>query len=206
MPSLLSETPHISIHAPANGATSTSYGDLDSLMISIHAPANGATSNSLPRESILKFQSTLRRTERLKYFSRKFHFVIFQSTLRRTERLFRISQQIYHSDFNPRSDERSDVAGVLSLPRISQFQSTLRRTERLTRLSNSNINGIFQSTLRRTERHCPSLSCAHDSCISIHAPANGATKFSAFVIVSVSISIHAPANGATRSEVFQGLD
>ena len=78
----------ISIHAPANGATSTSYGDLDSLMISIHAPANGATSDNFVRiTSTSSFQSTLRRTERL-----------------REHRVYLVIDE----HFNPRSGERSD--------------------------------------------------------------------------------------------------
>ena len=76
--------------------------------ISIHAPTNGATRTIFYNISTNGFQSTLRRTERpyisLSYLSCN----IFQSTLRRTERLNNAVHMTDISDFNPRSDERSD--------------------------------------------------------------------------------------------------
>ena len=54
----------ISIHAPANGATSTGSIAYKSFLISIHAPANGATDDGIVGYNIYQFQSTLRRTER----------------------------------------------------------------------------------------------------------------------------------------------
>ena len=82
------------------------------------------------------------------------HLVVFQSTLRRTER---------RSIVMP----GGDCVG---------FQSTLRRTERLT-LPFSTLTALaFQSTLRRTERPTSTAyTSASTTCISIHAPANGAT-------------------------------
>ena len=56
--------------------------------ISIHAPTNGATTLHIPFTFLFSFQSTLRRTERLKLI----HVHL-----------------IYAFYFNPRSDERSDI-------------------------------------------------------------------------------------------------
>ena len=111
----------------------------------------------------MRFQSTLRRTERPSSFgkSRSFQLIsihapangataqrhdeqtrlLFQSTLRRTER---------------RSRECLCTVG-------QEFQSTLRRTERLCAIRLGVADLLFQSTLRRTERqdiHSP-YSCIH---------------------------------------------
>ena len=122
-------------------------------VISIHAPTNGATlSTSKSCRARLRFQSTLRRTERhdSKCLSRLCKAISihaptngatlpvqhsstaqqFQSTLRRTERL----------------SKGSRITGA------TEFQSTLRRTERQFKLVKENSKIGFQSTLRRTER------------------------------------------------------
>ena len=77
-------------------------------------------------------------------------------------------------NFNPRSDERSDITADNFLSAIDRFQSTLRRTERLQCLNAFLCSARFQSTLRRTERHGP-LATPAVTDISIHAPTNGAT-------------------------------
>ena len=99
-------------------------------LISIHAPTNGATQAPLCLSACLLFQSTLRRTERPKNSLYVIHF----------------------SDFNPRSDERSDVPVVAAGCIVFKFQSTLRRTERQLLLIYRLWSVLFQSTLRRTER------------------------------------------------------
>ena len=100
----------ISIHAPANGATKVIYGLMMRLKISIHAPANGATELDYFRAQCnFVFQSTLRRTERQLYPIIASVATGFQSTLRRTERLSQSSLTIWKCwNFNPRSGERSD--------------------------------------------------------------------------------------------------
>ena len=77
----------ISIHAPTNGATLPFSQFTTVLLISIHAPTNGAT---LHRPLLC-------------------HHKRFQSTLRRTERREPSVFAANFSDFNPRSDERSDT-------------------------------------------------------------------------------------------------
>ena len=80
------------------------------------------------------------------------------------------------NDFNPRSREGSD----LRLVRKCRF--TYR----------------FQSTLPRRERRPISSGDQTPYCISIHAPAKGATKNNSWKCRYWGISIHAPAKGATR--------
>ena len=129
----LQEQLSISIHAPANGAT-LCRKCLTALMceISIHAPANGATTyTDYYYADEFKFQSTLRRTERLLPVTTFFLSWRFQSTLRRTERLPVLP---FYKHFQ-------------------KFQSTLRRTERPFCCALVWTSTQFQSTLRRTERH-----------------------------------------------------
>ena len=127
-------------------------------------------------QQLERFQSTLRRTERHGQGLCCIEIQQFQSTLRRTERRTRQAERSEAKNFNPRSDERSDVLryGQAIISRI--FQSTLRRTER-----------------RKIIRH--GWTYGH---ISIHAPTNGATKDSVSAGALTEISIHAPTNGATK--------
>ena len=143
----------ISIHAPTNGATLLWQLHAAVLLISIHAPTNGATYESIHRTPPISFQSTLRRTERLKPFLYCADVFLFQSTLRRTERLKYINIHI----------------------NITIFQSTLRRTERQSTYTFYQQNIQFQSTLRRTERQHQHAEVYTHRQISIHAPTNGAT-------------------------------
>ena len=59
----------------------------------------------------------------------------------------------------------------------------------------------FQSTLPRRERQLLELPRHFLFCISIHAPAKGATLHRINTGISVHISIHAPAKGATESSI-----
>ena len=104
---------------------------------------------------LIKFQSTLRRTERLARHPSNWIAYRFQSTLRRTER----------------------PAGVALLSWDCKFQSTLRRTER-----HELVRYIFElvkiSIHAPTNGATPSICRVSNniSCISIHAPTNGATE------------------------------
>ena len=78
------------------------------------------------------------------------------------------------------------------------FQSTLPRGERpVGDMLHVNL-GKFQSTLPRGERRLSNFSFIILICISIHAPARGATaEFVDLMTDMEGISIHAPARGAT---------
>ena len=83
---------------------------------------------------------------------------------------------LFVQDFNPRSREGSDAVGDMLHVNLGKFQSTLPRGER--RLSNFSFIILI--------------------CISIHAPARGATaEFVDLMTDMEGISIHAPARGAT---------
>ena len=84
----------ISIHAPTRGATISNVDFKSIPYISIHAPTRGATVTFVP----LIVANC-----------------IFQSTLPREERLCMFRHATPYPHFNPRSHERSDHYGVISL-------------------------------------------------------------------------------------------
>ena len=77
------------------------------------------------------------------------------------------------------------------------FQSTLPHGERLNWTSITTTVNIFQSTLPHGERRPIPSTMRAFRCISIHAPAWGATSALGQLSAYVRISIHAPAWGAT---------
>ena len=143
--------------------------------ISIHAPTRGATVTFVP----LIVANC-----------------IFQSTLPREERLCMFRHATPYPHFNPRSHERSDHYGVISLVeffisihaptrgatvlslliiRLNLFQSTLPREERQCIPFQGSMTLTFQSTLPREERRFTTLWQGRNYNISIHAPTRGAT-------------------------------
>ena len=64
-------------------------------------------------------------------------------------------------------------------------------------LDNKNTAAKFQSTLPQRERP-DNTESGRVGCISIHAPAKGATNSETKKYISRAISIHAPAKGATQ--------
>ena len=78
-------------------------------------------------------------------------------------------------DFNPRSRKGSDSYSGSTAFSLSKFQSTLPQGERHTLMEQFGISVD----------------------ISIHAPARGATVWTAVILQQIMISIHAPARGAT---------
>ena len=127
--------------------------------------------------------------------------------------------------FNPRSREGSDIffASISvsqfsfqsTLPRRERplmtvtagasraFQSTLPRRERLVQRRPHVAGDEFQSTLPRRERRHVHAAIERVRCISIHAPAKGATGGLTRVNERGGISIHAPAKGATTQHLMQ---
>ena len=100
------------------------------------------------------------------------------------------------TNFNPRSREGSDVLAFPFVIKLSQFQSTLPRRERRTRTCNICTKVDFNPRSREGS-DCGCSPTKSPACISIHAPAKGATpKISGFRNL-YCISIHAPAKGAT---------
>ena len=122
---------HVSIHAPAWGATEETQEKTDNEPVSIHAPAWGATCNRVNYHFIfIEFQSTLPHGERpgeSRVFIPSFLFQstlphgerqdtikcmgklqVFQSTLPHGERLRICIFVLIQTSFNPRSRMGSD--------------------------------------------------------------------------------------------------
>ena len=105
-------------------------------------------------------------------------------------------------DFNPRSDERSDVHYVCVV--ISKSSISIHApTNGATPMRQIKLDHLqFQSTLRRTERLGQDAASGWILGISIHAPTNGATDIYGSMDYDLRISIHAPTNGATPADTF----
>ena len=139
----------ISIHAPTRGATSCYLCLMISVMI---------FQSTLPREErlysvcigygFIQFQSTLPREERLNFFLAVRASSIFQSTLPREERpVFQSSHRKRVHNFNPRSHERSDIVPV----KIGGFE--IISIHAPTRGATCRINMIRQSSYFNPRSH-----------------------------------------------------
>ena len=169
------ETGMISIHAPAWGATHSSFSLLLFVFISIHAPAWGATWFTCGDCLQYEFQSTLPRGERRFGIILVIVCSIFQSTLPRGERPRSMTCSCGFWHFNPRSRVGSD--GTL-------FDAPPQK--------NISIHAPAWGATYRQLRF-------YGACvISIHAPAWGATIGNSLSCIFRKISIHAPAWGATK--------
>ena len=144
----------VSIHAPAWGATFSTFAPIMPLSVSIHAPAWGATLEVKVREEAAKvFQSTLPHGERRFPACYRIQNFEFQSTLPHGERPFSACRMRSPRSFNPRSRMGSDDYSRELDEAFEKFQSTLPHGER----------PVSASPPYPSER------------VSIHAPAWGAT-------------------------------
>ena len=190
------------------------------LTISIHAPAKGATITSWHHTHIVavRFQSTLPRRERLQTAAaRCLAKRISIHAPAKGATLTAVAVSCCTQNFNPRSREGSDIirlgldvdktisihapAKGATLPirwrsAFAEFQSTLPRRERQIIYAARWKRYGFQSTLPRRERQISAQKMMLIQ-ISIHAPAKGATIFQKQICHFFCISIHAPAKGAT---------
>ena len=121
--------------------------------ISIHAPTRGATGT-------LTFKQPL---------------AVFQSTLPREERPQETRMSDIHSNFNPRSHERSD--SNIKTPRRQKRISIHAPTRGATTTSQTSCIKALDFNPRSHERSDVALyvSCILVAVISIHAPTRGAT-------------------------------
>ena len=111
-------------------------------------------------------------------------------------------QYVSVKDFNSEIFQSTHPRGVRLVGNIKysfvhKFQSTHPRGVRLHRGTRSLWTSQFQSTHPRGVRHLIDPIKWSIICISIHAPARGATFYCPFFRYTISISIHAPARGAT---------
>ena len=123
--------PCISIHAPARGATGCQIHGFYNILISIHAPARGATSDRSQTEKVGNIS-------------------IHAPARGATRRAGKIG--LPFSYFNPRSREGSDKGLLRDCIKDLLFQSTLPRGERLPEPQSLGRPCQFQSTLPRGER------------------------------------------------------
>ncbi len=165
----------ISIHAPAQGATSPALDGIIPGAISIHAPAQGATGHRVVFPPPVGFQSTLPHRERRRSgFSRAALTRDFNPRSRTGSDGPTTPQTAGAGDFNPRSRTGSDrrlrtsptkslsisihapaqgaTSPACSTPRKPEFQSTLPHRERHLTSLRSDVDKIFQSTLPHRER------------------------------------------------------
>ena len=165
----------VSIHAPAWGATNVKQNPYLSRAVSIHAPAWGATYNDyIVITSFCEFQSTH------PHGVRRNGTVLFQTS----------------EGFNPRTRMGCDLLRFFRLRRRKGFNPRTRMgcdlSEQVIRLNPrtrmgcdlrycSGVRGVdlFQSTHPHGVRHTKTSIRSRSTRVSIHAPAWGATVYSA---------------------------
>ena len=175
----------VSIHAPAWGATWSAEVWATIVTVSIHAPAWGATFVKRKPCNVGQFQSTHPHGVRHRSFNQDILQLKFQSTHPHGVRHRLVVHHSSQHCFNPRTRMGCDEpcgAGV-------------------------GTDGLFQSTHPHGVRPSSVLGGTYLKCVSIHAPAWGATLLSACHNRRQSVSIHAPAWGATKSSTkgFAGI-
>ena len=121
-----------------------------------------------------KFQSTLPRRERPDVPCGVSPFFQFQSTLPRRERLFAVSLIMTRCYFNPRSREGSDEKCQRSVLPIFYFNPRSREGSDLVIINSNFFNDNFNPRSREGS-DVNAVLLANYVCISIHAPAKGAT-------------------------------
>ena len=101
--------------------------------------------------------------------------MLFQSTLPRRERPRSSNRNIYSNIISIHAPAKGATGRWAGRLVQVQFQSTLPRRERQGHWVITASSKQFQSTLPRRERRCRDYRRSNSSCISIHAPAKGAT-------------------------------
>ncbi len=187
----------VSIHAPAQGATRSRCPGRDGLRVSIHAPAQGATAAGTATRRPSWFQSTLPRRERRPARSPGTSSVSFnprsragsddvlglfsrggQVSIHAPAQGATCSRMFYSTrlhGFNPRSRAGSDCEGRLLLTRHSCFNPRSRAGSDALRLSPLKGRRGFNPRSRAGSdfvREVTIRGCT----VSIHAPAQGATR------------------------------
>ncbi len=168
---------HVSIHAPAQGASEEALGIMPQYDVSIHAPAQGASSANFPPAVGCRFQFTPpHRGHRLMFcwilFQQKFQFTPphrgHLSDKAAQERLYRVS---IHAPAQGASPPPSPHARP-----IPSFNSRPRTGGIIIRIILcSNIHSFNSRPRTGGIGHAP-LSFSGKS-VSIHAPAQGASAF-----------------------------
>jgi len=145
---------HVSIHAPARGATAVEGEEGVVFVVSIHAPARGATCRRRPIRSCAGwFQSTRPRGARREGAAaalRDLSVSIHAPARGATGRCGRSAPRPVC--FNPRARAGRDVKYMAKKEAKIEFQSTRPRGARLERVDHRKWDGEFQSTRPRGAR------------------------------------------------------
>ena len=166
----------VSIHAPAKGATIFRTFVQQQQVVSIHAPAKGATHVDLHQRYTRRFQSTPLRKGRPMW--RDIHWQGTTVSIHAPAKgatLHKATQRDNLDGFNPRPCERGDPRKSASFGWCAWFQSTPLRKGRHGKRNHSILSFGFQSTPLRKGRPSASSQDTDNPCVSIHAPAKGAT-------------------------------
>ena len=211
----------LSIHAPARGATAPGQLYEISYPFQSTRPRGARLVLSLVIIGIVGFQSTRPRGARLSSRRRRRHLPPFNPRARegRDDRINKEKPQTMLSIHAP---ARGATTAKTKEEAVKNFQSTRPRGARPTPSTCQSPAGDFQSTRPRGARppRSPALcrrgyfqstrprgarlgafADAHGrGCLSIHAPARGATRLRLVQMRSGLLSIHAPARGATANK------
>ena len=191
---------HVSIHAPARGATRASAEATSAACVSIHAPARGATRCGHDRLCVcMQFQSTrprgrdcdrgmrspdashsfnprarAGRDDALSARSRRSGMVSIHAPARgaTTAVTCQLVSDVFQSTRPRGARRRCTSIACCAL----QFQSTRPRGARRLIRHDVEYLHVFQSTRPRGARHVTSMRAARRARVSIHAPARGATS------------------------------
>ena len=144
---------HISIHAPARGATVIDLKCFSGQSISIHAPARGATPPCA-------------------FFRIRIQISIHAPARGATNDAYK---DVGGTMISIHAPARGATPWLFAFLLFHQFQSTLPRGERQISIEEMQRLDLFQSTLPRGERPSLLVNEIRSICISIHAPARGAT-------------------------------
>ncbi len=165
---------HVSIHAPARGATRSGSGMLRIFAVSIHAPARGATTD-------------------LPYRRQDWKVSIHAPARGATETTNRTRRNTMFQFTRPRGARRGATNSDLTLQHVSIHAPARGATVYSTTPA---APDWFQFTRPRGARQIERLSFLCFK-VSIHAPARGATQPAGRDRAGGLVSIHAPARGAT---------
>ena len=192
----------VSIHAPAQGATSLTLRQRIIQWVSIHAPAQGATVGTWYFKRARRFQFT---------------------PLRKGRHTRALASDCLHDRFNSRPCARGDTAFYQRFIAAAKFQFTPLRKGRHCRPAQAAPPFEFQftplrkgrraleSTLLQKSTSFNSRPCARgDLCVANQVYARGVgfnsrpcargdASDGKLVFTEIKVSIHAPAQGATRT-------
>ena len=146
--------------------------------VSIHAPAQGATANSsLPSSRYPRFNPRPRAGGDLSTFREPSQRMTFQSTPPRRGRRPHASSQAWHNPrFNPRPRAGGDVSLISPRSFLASFNPRPRAGGDHRMIFLRNKVAQFQSTPPRRGRPYFAIKHSFTRHVSIHAPAQGATR------------------------------